>query len=141
MQRNAIFIGFLAGLSVVAGWLVSKINFIGRLGIGLLHHEFSFMRHWYKTAALFFGIWLLLFALQLLAKRRMPPATGRTTLVICIIAAIAGLLATWNNFRTDFTHRIIGEPFHMGFYLFWIGWLLISFYLLAQPNPKRNVVL
>jgi hypothetical protein len=52
--------------------------------------------------------------------------------IAALVIAIIGLYFTYSDFRNDFSHRLLGERFHLGFYLFWIGWMLISLYYLFQ---------
>jgi hypothetical protein len=47
------------------------------------------------------------------------------------------LYLTYNDFRQDLSHRLMGERFHIGAYLVWIGWMIISIYLLLTRKISR----
>src|ERR1043165_985632 len=142
MRRNIPFILFLALLSVISGWLMSHMSWIGRVGINLFHKEYKFLKVWYRGAGAVFAVLLVLFILQWLVDRKMPKATARVVQIIALLAAICGLWATYGDFRSDFTHGILKERFHLGAYLFWVGWMSISLYLLAtykRQHPRLEI--
>lgn len=140
MRRNLPFILYLAVLSALSGWLMSHMSWIGRVGINLFHKEYKFLKVWYRGGGLVFGILLLLFLLQWLADRRLPRATARVAQIIALLAAICGLWVTYSDFRSDFTHNVLKERFHLGAYLFWVGWMSISLYLLATYRRQHSKV-
>ncbi len=131
MHRNLPFILYLAVLSALSGWLMSHMSWLGRIGINWFHKEYKFLKVWYQGGGLVFGILLLLFLLQWLADRKLPQTTARIIQVVALLAAICGLWVTYSDFRSDFTHNILKERFHLGAYLFWVGWMSISLFLLV----------
>ncbi len=134
-KRTAPFLFLLAGLSVLCGWLFSKINLIGRAGIALFYNEYRFFKSWWKGALAVFLIWMILFWLQGFLQKKLIHRQAMLLHVAALVIAVIGLYFTYDNFRHDLSHRIIGERFHLGFYLFWAGWMLISLFYLFQ---KRN---
>ena len=116
----------------MAGWFLSRMSFIGRIGINLMHKEYKFLKVWYQGAGVVFGIFIILFLLQLLVQRRLSFTTARLVHVIALIVAAVGLYFTYNDFRTDFAHGLMKERFHLGAYLFWIGWMAISLFFLSE---------
>jgi hypothetical protein len=126
VKRQAYFLVFLLLLAILAGWLISHLNFIGRLGVNLVHREYQFLRSWWKAASLVGIIWLILWSVHAVVAQRA--SRGRNNLVnfVSLLVAALGLYFTYRDFRTDFTHRIIGERFHLGAYLFWVGWGIIA---------------
>ena len=132
MRRSLPFILYLAVLSLLSGVLMSEMSWIGRVGISLIHHEYRFLKVWYEGAAVIFVILLAFFVLQQMLQRRMPPATARVAHIIAIVLALLGLWATYHDFRSDFTHRILHERFHLGVFLFWFGWISISLFFLTE---------
>jgi hypothetical protein len=137
-MRHLPFLLYLTGLSALSGWLLSRMSWIGRVGVNLFHQEYKFLKVWYQAAGVVLAVWLVLFFLQLLARRRAQGGTGRAVQIISILIAVGGLWMTYTDFRTDFTHNILKERFHLGAYLFWIGWISISLYLLVVPRVRRT---
>jgi len=131
MRRHIPFLLYLAALSALSGWLMSHMSWIGRVGVNMFHKEYRFLKVWYKGGGVVFMIMLLLFILQYIAQRRLPRARSRALQAVTLLTAVGGLMLTYGDFRSDFSHNILKERFHLGAYLFWIGWISISLYLLA----------
>jgi hypothetical protein len=136
MRRNIPFILFLGVLSAISGWLMSRMSWIGRVGINFFHKDYKFLKVWYRGAGLVFAVLLVLFIIQWLLNRKLVRPIARTVQMIALIGAICGLWLTYVDFRTDFSHGLLKERFHLGAYLFWIGWMSISLYLLATVNSQ-----
>jgi len=128
---------FLAMLSVVSGYMLSSASWIGRVGISLFYKEYGFLKIWWQAALVVFLVWILLYALQSLVQRMTAHKAARTVHFFALAAALVGLYLTYNDFRQDFSHRLLGERFHIGAYLFWIGWIIISIYLLLTRQNTR----
>lgn len=137
MRRHFPFLLYLAALSALSGWLMSKMSWIARQGVNFLYREYKFLKVWYQGAAFVFGVLLLLYALQSWAARRMSRSGARTVQVVALALAALGMYATYQDFRT-FSHSLLKERFHLGAYLFWIGWMSISLFLLAQRRPAAQ---
>ena len=118
-------------LSLLSGWLLSHMSWIGKFGIRLMHQEYSFLKIWYKAAAVVFVVLLALHGIGALIKHKLSPKSATIYFVAALIVAAAGLYGTYHNFRTDFTHRILNERFHLGAYLFWAGWISSSLFFLV----------
>ena len=133
----------LAILSTVSGYLLSKASFVGRMGINLFYKEYKFLKVWWQGALVVFIVLLILLFLQGLAQKKMAPAKAKMLHFGAILAALMGLYFTYNDFRHTATHRLLGERFHLGGYLFWLGWVMISVYYLVQkrtlPEPENDV--
>lgn len=136
MRRSASLTLFLSMLSVMSGYLMSHATWIGRVGISLFHSEYNFLKTWWKGAMLVFFILIVLYALQSLVQRSLSKTVAAATHIFAIVAALIGLYLTYDDFRHTTSHRWLGERFHIGVYLFWIGWIVISIYLLMS---KRNL--
>jgi len=131
MKTSAVLVSVLVLLSSVSGWLLSKATLIGRTGINLFYKEYRFLKIWWQGGLVVFaGLMAWMFIHYLIQKKLQ-----RTNAVILyaglLLVAIAGLYFTYQDFRNDFSHRLLGERFHIGAYLFWIGCMIITcFYLL-----------
>ena len=135
MKRTSILLLVLATLSVIAGYLLSKASLVGRMGISLFYKQYAFLKVWWQTALLFFFVWVLLFVLQGWAQRKLSPNASRLLHIGTLLAALTGIFFTYQDFRHTLSHRWLGERFHLGGYLFWVGWILISlFYITDQKK-------
>lgn len=139
MKRNG-FLALLLALAVVSGYLLSKASLVGKAGISIFYKEYSFLKTWWQGALVVLAVWLLLFLIQGKVQQMRKTSTARTTHIVAILLAIVGLYFTYNDFRHSFNHRLLGERFHLGAYLFWIGWMLISLYYLTQRKKANTPV-
>jgi hypothetical protein len=138
-KRTAPFLFLLAGLAFVSGYLLSKINIIGKAGIALFYKEYRFFRFWWKGTLAVFGIWMFLFWLQGFLQRKLVRQQAKLLHLTALVIAVIGLFFTFRDFRDDVSHRLIGERFHLGFYLFWVGWMLISLFYLFEQRRTRTL--
>lgn len=127
-------------MSALSGHMMSKISLVGRLGINMFHKEYKFLKVWWQGAIAVFAIWLIIYIIHSIIKKRVSNASALAANLISLIVAIGGLYFTYCDFRNDFTHNIIGERSHIGFYLFWIGWIGISLFFLAQKSSRQLIV-
>ncbi len=137
MKKLAPLLSLLAVLAVVSGLLISKMSFLARTAISIFkkkYYYYAFMKVWWKTALLQFGLWCLLLPLQWFLAKRLSKAKAILLHWSCIAVAALGLWFTYQDFRQDLSHRLAGERLHLGFYLFWIGWMIISLFLLWQDT-------
>lgn len=137
MNRRLGFLLFLFLLSALAGYLLSKASLVGRVGISLFYQQYSFLKVWWQGGLLVLAVWLLLAAFQDWAHRRLPAQTARLLSLALIFVFLAGLYFTYRDFRHSTAHRWLGERFHLGGYLFWVGCILGSVFYLTQG---RNIV-
>ena len=135
IKRTAYFVFFLLVLSICCGILLSDISVVGKVGIKFFYKEYTFLKTWYKGASVVFIVLVLLFVIQLIVLRIAKRTTSHIINVACIIGALVGLYFTYYDFRHTTTHRWLGERFHLGGYLFWIGWMIVSIYMLLQKKP------
>ncbi|PQJ10038.1 cytochrome d ubiquinol oxidase subunit II [Flavipsychrobacter stenotrophus] len=130
-KRTIPFLLLLAGLSAVSGFLMSNMSWIGRIGINLIHKEYKFLKVWWQGALAVYVALLVLFVVQYIIQKRTHFVVGKLLHVLCFAAAIGGLYFTFSDFSNDITHRMLRDVFHVGAYLFWVGWMLISIFFLA----------
>lgn len=133
-KKTFPFILLLVALSIVSGYLLSKATLIGRTGINLFYKEYKFLKTWWKGGALVFVVLLLLFLVQGWAQKKLSARTAKLLHVTALLLAVIGLYLTYNDFRHSFNHRLLGERFHIGSYLFWFGWMMVSLFYLFQKK-------
>lgn len=129
ISLNAVLIP----LAVIAGWTLSKATVIGKVGIHFLHREYLFLNSWWKGALLVWGVWVVLEIIQYRIWKRYPGNINLAVQATFIILAVLGLYFTYLDFRT-FSHGLLGGRFHIGGYLFWIGWCIISIFFIKLRN-------
>lgn len=139
-KRSVLFIAILAVMSVITGYMMSSISWIGRIGMSIFYKEYGFLKVWWQAAIVVFFVWLIIFAAHSMIKKRVSKASALAGNLISMIVAIGGLYFTYSDFRNDFSHGLMGEPFHIGFYLFWLGWISISLYFLAEKSSRELIV-
>lgn len=123
---------FLVTLSVVAGYLLSKVSLVGRMGMKMFYKEYLFLRSWWKDTLLLFIVFMILFAVQGYLRQKLPVNRSNRIYIISTVLALAGLYISYDDFRHTISHHLLGERFHIGVYLFWIGWMATSIYFLVQ---------
>jgi len=129
ISLNAILIA----LAVIIGWTLSKATIIGKVGIHFLHREYMFLNSWWKGALLVWGVWLILEIIQYRIWKRNRKNVNLAIQSTFIFMAILGLYFTYLDFRT-LSHGLLGDRFHIGGYLFWIGWCMISIFFIKRGN-------
>ena len=128
----------LVPLAIIIGWTLSKASLVGKVGIHLLHREYAFLNSWWKGALLVWVVWLILEIIQYRIWKRKRRNINLTFQVSFIFLAVLGLYYTYLDFRT-FSHGLLGDRFHIGGYLFWIGWCIISiFFIKLQDDNFAN---
>ena len=139
MRKITILCFFLAALSVVSGVLLSKSSFIGKVGIHFFYQQYKFLRIWWQGALVIFCFLLLLVGIHLVVRKMLDFKTARFTYLLALAVALVGLYLTYLDFRQSLSHRLLGERFHIGAYLFWLGWISINIFFLVD-HKKRMVI-
>lgn len=136
MKRNPIIL-LLAIIATISGYLISKATLLGRIGISLFYKEYAFMKIWWQAAFVVFITFALLLTIHGIIQKRAKRTTAIVAHIVSLVIAVVGLYLTYHDFRHDLSHRLMGERFHLGFYLFWIGWMIVCvYYLQAQRLSK-----
>jgi len=140
LRKISWLIFFQAALCALATYLISRISLMGRIGIATFYKEYKFLRSPWKTYLSIIIIQLLIiFLLYILHKRFSRKINLRASAIILILSAI-GLWITYYDFQHTFSHRVLRERFHLGFYLFWIGLMITSlFFMIAVPAKEKDI--
>ena len=128
---NAILIP----LAIIIGWTLSKATIVGKVGIHLLHSEYAFLNSWWKGALFVWGVWLVLEIIQYQVWKRNRRNINLAIQATFIFLAALGLYFTYLDFRT-FSHGLLGDRFHIGGYLFWVGWCIISIFFIKLRKDE-----
>ncbi|WP_313385084.1 hypothetical protein [Chishuiella sp.] len=140
MKNRIICFLTLALSSLISGILISKMSFVGKIGISIIHTEYILLKTWWKTALLFFIIQAFLHIILSLWQFRNSETKARFILPTLFFAlGILGLYYTYYDF-TETSHRLLKISFHSGFYLFWATWLLncVSFFVMFWKIDKTE---
>lgn len=132
MKNKLVLIISLAVFSLIDGYLLSAISLVGRVGISIFYTQYRFLKSWWKGAILVFVVWMFLLLLLSLLQRKAKKTVAAVVEWTVLIIAIAGLCMSYADFRTTLSHRWLGERFHLGVFLFWLGWIAISIFILLQ---------
>ncbi|MDP2059210.1 MAG: hypothetical protein Q8J97_05675 [Flavobacteriaceae bacterium] len=125
----------LVPLAVIVGWTLSKATVIGKVGIHFLHREYMFLNSWWKGALLVWGVWIVLEIIQYRIWKRNRRNINLAIQTSFIFLAVLCLYYTYLDFRT-FSHGLLGGRFHIGGYLFWIGWGIVSIFFIKLRSDK-----
>ncbi len=136
LKPIAILLLFQLLFSCLQAYLITKISWIGRIGIHFFYKEYKILRSGWKTAALFFGIQLFIILLLWFIQKKFAARISYMVGGVFILLALAGLLYTYNDFQHTYTHRLLKERFHLGFYLFWSGWIISCLYFMITTGIK-----
>jgi hypothetical protein len=139
MKKFLPLILLLAALSLISGFLMSKASLIGRVGISLFYKQYKFLKIWWQGALVVFICLIAFLIVQGLIQRNFKRGKAAAFQVLFILLALAGLYFTYADFRHSLNHRWLGERFHLGAYLFWVSWIIISlFYMVTAGKPKQT---
>jgi heme/copper-type cytochrome/quinol oxidase subunit 4 len=115
-------------------YLISKISLIGKIGIAIIHKEYRLLRSGWKTFLLFLTIHITIIVILALIKNKK---TLKLTAFAFLAIALIGLIVTYLDFLHTYSHRLLKERFHLGFYLFWFSWITSCIFFLLNPSIKR----
>ena len=139
MQKTTSFILFLlTALAALTGYLLSKASLVGKAGISLFYKQYGFLKVWWQGALVVLIVWLFLLGIQGWVSRRAKSNNAMLAHIVAIIVAVIGLFFTYHDFRNNLSHRLLGERFHIGGYLFWVGWIIISLYYLFKRRTAKG---
>ena len=138
-KRISVLVLFLGLLACLSGYLMSKASFVGRLGMTYVYKEYRFLKTWWQGALAVFIAWMILLVIQTIVERKLSKTTATIIHIVFILLAFVGLYFTYSDFQHTTSHRWLKEKFHLGAYLFWIGWITISVFCIVQKRePFRK---
>ncbi|HVG42609.1 MAG TPA: hypothetical protein VM888_13435 [Chitinophagaceae bacterium] len=140
MKKTTGLVFFLAALSLLSGVLLSKATLIGRVGINLFYQEYKFLKVWWQGAFVIFTALMLLLLVHLIVQKLLDYKTAKFTYILALAVALVGMYLTYKDFRESLSHRLLGERFHIGAYLFWLGWICINMFFLVLQKQVNNKV-
>jgi hypothetical protein len=120
-------------------YLISKISTIGKIGIATTYHQYHWLRVFWLTYTVLTVFQLaLILTLYMMGKRSTKKMTNLVN-TIFLFAGGLGLVLTFQDFMHTYSHRLLKERFHLGFYIFWLCWIgTCAFFLFSnrtRPFP------
>lgn len=119
-------------------YLISKISWIGKLGIATVHKEYRLLRSDWKTFLLLFSLQIILILILIVVRTKRPQKILTLVASLLMMLGAVGLFLTFLDFIYTYTHRLLKERFHLGFYLFWVGWIGTCIFFLALKEQKDS---
>ena len=124
-------------LSLLSGYLLSRASLAGKFGISIFYQDYSFLKSWWKAAAVVLLVQLFLMILLEIIKKRSSPRGLKIASAFVIILALIGIYFSYYDFKTTMSHRLLGKRFHQGVYLFWISWVVMGCFYLRQEKLEE----
>ena len=78
---------------------------------------------------------MVIIATLYILRKKYPKKITTLAASTLLMLAILGLLTTLQDFLHTYTHRLLKERFHLGFYIFWLSWIGSCLFFLIIPHP------
>lgn len=135
MKRNYyILSAILSGIALLSGILTSGISLVGRVGVNTFYKEYKFFKVWWQSALVCAVAFLVVGLLLYFIDKKFNGIKRICILLVFLLIFIGGLFFTYLDFRNDLAHRWLGERFHIGIYLYWIGFIIIDLFFVVIPK-------
>ena len=106
-MKNVTILGLVqALLSLISGILISKMSFIGKIGISTMYREYTIFKTWWKTALLLLVIQLVLIAVLQLFRTKVSVSFSRLLAFLLIVLGGIGAYFTYIDFTTT-SHKMM----------------------------------
>lgn len=137
MKNQINLILLQAVSSVISGVLVSKMSWIGKVGIGLIYNDYAVLKTWWKSAILFFATQLVLIFILNLIRWIAGINSQKIGSIVFLFLSIVGLYYTYIDFTTETSHKMLKTSFHSGFYLFWCSTMVSCLYFIFMRKKIK----
>ncbi|MCA4809872.1 hypothetical protein IF128_08980 [Empedobacter stercoris] len=120
--------------------MISKMSFIGKVGITIIYNEYTILKSWWKTALLLFAIQAIIFVVLSVWKMKTTKLLKQLLLPFIFLSiGIIGLIYTYYDF-TETSHRLLKKTFHFGFYIFWLTWFGNCIFFMSKQKKKLEEI-
>ncbi|WP_068596811.1 hypothetical protein [Vaginella massiliensis] len=133
-KKNNLILLLIQGiLSLLSGILISKMSWIGKIGISVFYRDYLIFRSWWKTALVIFAIMLFLNLVFYLFQQLIGLRASRILAIVLFHVGLFGLMYTFYDFNYT-AHRYLKSSFHFGAYLFWINWMTSCIFFILKKK-------
>lgn len=140
MKNKIIHLLILAFSSLLSGIMISKMSYIGKVGITIIYNEYTILKSWWKTALLLFAIQAIIFVVLSVWKMKTTKRLKQLLLPFIFLSiGIIGLIYTYYDF-TETSHRLLKKTFHFGFYIFWLTWFGNCIFFMSKQKKKLEEI-
>ncbi|MFV0195488.1 hypothetical protein OBJ93_08390 [Empedobacter falsenii] len=140
MKNKIIHLLILAFSSLLSGIMISKMSYIGKVGITIIYNEYTILKSWWKTALLLFAIQAIIFVVLSVWKLKTTKRLKQLLLPFIFLSiGIIGLIYTYYDF-TETSHRLLKKTFHFGFYIFWLTWFGNCIFFMSKQKKKLEEI-
>ena len=146
MKNLSILTLIQALLSLVSGILISKMSFIGKIGVSTFYSQYAVFKTWWKTALILFIVQFVLLLFLQTFRAKVSVGFARLLAVLLTIIGAVGAYLTYIDFTTT-AHKVMKFSFHAGFLSVLDNvvyhLLLFSFIKGSKANdrpPRRSVI-
>lgn len=140
MKNKIIHLLILAFSSLLSGIMISKMSFIGKVGITIIYNEYTILKSWWKIALLLFAIQAIIFVVLSVWKMKTTKRLKQLLLPFIFLSiGIIGLIYTYYDF-TETSHRLLKKTFHFGFYIFWLTWFGNCIFFMSKQKKKLEEI-
>ncbi|WP_286440523.1 MULTISPECIES: cytochrome d ubiquinol oxidase subunit II [unclassified Myroides] len=136
MGKTIFILVLIQGLmAVLMAFMISKMSFMGRMGITFLYREYLVLKSPWKTAALIFVVQLFLIVILAFFKYFTPAKIANAMAIFTILVGLGAAYFTYLDFTTT-SHKYMKSNFHIGVYLFWVSWIFSAIFFLFLKKKK-----
>jgi len=136
MKRTTLLLFLvLISISVLSGFLTSNISLLGNVGIGFFYKKLSFFKTWWQSALVCLALQFMLVLIIHYIGKQWSGGLQKIVLSLVFILLLTGFYFTYQDFNNDLAHQLMGNKFHTGIYLYWIGACVTCLFYLF---PKRK---
>ena len=145
MKNFSILTLIQAVMSLISAILISKMSFIGKIGVSTFYSQYAVFKTWWKTAILLFIVQFILLLFLQTFRSKVSAGFARALALLLAVVGAVGFYLSYVDFTTT-SHKMMKFSFHFGFYLFWIAWLITWLFSFSQgskanaPPPRRSVI-
>lgn len=136
MKNLSILTLIQAVMSLISAVLISKMSFIGKIGVSTYYSQYAVFKTWWKTAIILFIVQLVLILFLQTFRTKVSPNFARVLAILLTIIGAVGFYFTYVDFTTT-SHKVMKFSFHLGFYLFWVAWFISCGYFLLAKEVKQ----
>ena len=136
MKNLSILTLIQAVMSLISAVLISKMSFIGKIGVSTYYSQYAVFKTWWKTAIILFIVQLVLILFLQTFRIKVSPNFARVLAILLTIIGAVGFYFTYVDFTTT-SHKVMKFSFHLGFYLFWVAWFISCGYFLLSKEVKQ----